>query len=139
MNPLDPDLDSLVREWIGKANADLEAAEQLLPTAQGRSGLREIVAFHCQQAVEKYLKAFLTYHQIDFPKTHSIRRLLRLAGRVNKEIPEALRDAAWLTPFGVEARYPDDAAEILPGGETKAVETARAARDVVLRLLNLKP
>jgi hypothetical protein len=29
MKPLDPDLESLLREWIEKAEADLEAPEQL--------------------------------------------------------------------------------------------------------------
>ncbi|HOE12382.1 MAG TPA: HEPN domain-containing protein [bacterium] len=27
--------------------------------------------FHAQQAAEKYLNALLTWHQIEFPKTHS--------------------------------------------------------------------
>ncbi len=43
-------LRQLVRQWLGKATADFEAAEQL-STQGGR--FRAIVAFHCQQAVEK--------------------------------------------------------------------------------------
>ena len=31
MKPLDPGLESLLREWIEKAEADLEAAERLAP------------------------------------------------------------------------------------------------------------
>src|ERR1035438_884518 len=68
MKPLDPDLESLLRGWIEKAEADLEAAEQLAPSVASSIRLREIVGFHCQQTVEKYLKVLLTYYQIEFPK-----------------------------------------------------------------------
>jgi hypothetical protein len=51
MKPLDPDLESLLREWIEKAEADLEAAEQLAPSVASSIRLREIVGFHCQQAI----------------------------------------------------------------------------------------
>jgi hypothetical protein len=60
MKPLDPDLESLLREWVGKADADLEAAEKLAPSVATSIRLREIVGFHCQQSVEKYLKVLLT-------------------------------------------------------------------------------
>ena len=42
-------------EWIEAAKKDLKGAEILLEA----TGVEELVAFHCQQAVEKYLKAFL--------------------------------------------------------------------------------
>jgi HEPN domain-containing protein len=67
---------------------------------------RDIVAFHAQQAAEKYLKALLTRHQIEFPKTHVIRRLLILLGPVEPLIAEELDDANWLSPYGAELRYP---------------------------------
>ena len=35
----------------------------------------EDVLFHCQQAVEKALKAFLTWHDRPFGKTHDLQRL----------------------------------------------------------------
>jgi HEPN domain-containing protein len=60
-------LRELVLQWLEKAAADFGAAEQL----RAQSGrFREIIAFHCQQAAEKYLKALLVRHQIEFPKTH---------------------------------------------------------------------
>jgi HEPN domain-containing protein len=68
MKPLDPDLGSLLREWVEKAEADLEAAERLAPSVAASFRLREIVGFHCQQAVEKYLKVLLTFHQSSFPR-----------------------------------------------------------------------
>jgi HEPN domain-containing protein len=74
MKPPEDALRSLVRQWLEKAARDLDAAERL-STEGGR--LREIVAFHCQQAAEKYLKALLVRNQIEFPKTHDILTLSR--------------------------------------------------------------
>ena len=108
---------TLVVQWCEKADRDFEAADHL-QSQDGR--FREIVALHCQQAVEKYLKALLVRHQIEFPKTHDILKLLGLIATIHPDFAASLRDADVLTPFGVEARYPSDAPELLPGGETDA-------------------
>jgi len=49
---------------------------------------------------------------------------------------EALSGAKWLGPFGVDIRYPGAAAGMLPGDEVKAIEIARLAKEVVLRILD---
>src|SRR5271169_3063719 len=108
MQPLDPAAEALLREWIERADADLEVARRIAAEAAGNLRIREIVGFHCQQAAEKYLKALLTRRQIEFPKTHDIKTLLRLVGTANVEVANSLSGAAWLTPFGVEMRYPSD-------------------------------
>lgn len=76
--------------------------------------------FHGQQAAEKYLKALLTRHQIEFAKTHIIRRLLILLEPVDPAMVDALDDVNWLSPFGAEIRYPGDRPEALPGDEVRA-------------------
>jgi HEPN domain-containing protein len=129
MKPPDIALRGLVLQWLDKAAADLDAAEQLC--VQG-DRLREIIAFHCQQAVEKYLKALLVRHQIEFPKTHDIAKLLDRVATVNANMAESLRDADALTPFGVEVRYPSEVPELLPGGETEAIDMARRVKDAVM-------
>ena len=136
MKPLDPDHESLLREWVEKADADLEAAEKLAPSVATSIRLREIVGFHCQQTVEKYLKVLLTFYQVEFPKTHEIDRLLALVSGANPEAADALGGTRWLGPFGVDIRYPGDAAEMLPGDEIRAMEIARSAKAVVLRILD---
>jgi len=98
--------------------------------------LREVVGFHCQQTVEKYLKPLLTFYQVEFPKTHEIERLLMLLSSANRGAADALSGAKWLGPFGVDIRYPGDAAEMLPGDEVRAIEIARCAKAVVLRVLD---
>jgi hypothetical protein len=67
----------------------------------------------------------LVRHQVEFPKTHDIAKLLNRVATVNPKIAEALGDADLLTPFGVEMRYPSDAPEVLQGGEVGVIEIAR--------------
>ena len=45
MKPLDPDLESLLREWVEKAEADLEAAERLAPSVAAASAYANLPAF----------------------------------------------------------------------------------------------
>jgi len=97
------------REWIRKAESDFKTAAHLLKSSPD---LAEGVAFHSQQAAEKYLKAFLVWHQIEFPKTHDIEALLKLAGKVDDKIPEILGDTVILTPYGVDYRYPGEYPEV---------------------------
>ncbi|MBN1923100.1 MAG: HEPN domain-containing protein [Anaerolineae bacterium] len=53
----------------GKALADLETVNLLLQFA---SFPRSVAAFHCQQAVEKSLKAFLVAHDVPFLFWHDL-------------------------------------------------------------------
>jgi hypothetical protein len=58
--------------------------------------------------------------------------LLQLIGG---PVADSLSGAKWLTPFGVEIRYPGDTAEMLPGEEGKAIEIATQVKQVVLAVL----
>lgn len=62
-----PKLDE-VHSWLIKAHQDLDAAKWLLASPDALYG---IVGFHCQQAAEKSLKAYLTWQEQEFEKTHS--------------------------------------------------------------------
>jgi HEPN domain-containing protein len=57
--------------WTFFADKDLGAAEFLF----ARPEFTGEVTFLCQQAVEKYLKAFLTAKNIFFRKTHDLAEL----------------------------------------------------------------
>src|ERR1017187_10287363 len=98
--------------------------------------IREIAGFHCQQAAEKHPKALLTRYQIEFPKTHDIKTLLQLVSSASSEVAASLSAASWLTPFGVEIRYPGETAEMLPGDEVKAIEIASQVQQAVLAILD---
>jgi HEPN domain-containing protein len=131
MLPPEGAIDALVAEWVRKADLDFSTVVRLAP----EDAFRDIVVFHAQQAAEKYLKALLTKRQIEFPKTHEIRRLLELLNASDPEVVEALPDAKWLDPFGVEIRYPSDRPETLPGDEQVALQLAERTRASVAMAL----
>jgi HEPN domain-containing protein len=113
------------REWVRKAEIDFKTADHLF---QSGPDFAEGAAFHSQQAAEKYLKAFLVWHQIEFPKTHDIEALLKLAGRTDDKIPEILGEAAMLTPYGVDYRYPGEYPEVSRSDAERAFRLADRVR-----------
>jgi len=87
--------------WTFFADKDLGAAEFLFT----RPEFTGEVIFHCQQAVEKYLKAFLTVKNIFFRKTHDLTELYLKV----KEIKDLNIDEIKLEDLNglyVESRYP---------------------------------
>src|ERR1035441_10215418 len=63
-----PEVDEVLRQWVRKAEHDLEAATRIMAIEEGCPF--DTVCFHCQQAAEKYLKCLLTYLGIQAPRTH---------------------------------------------------------------------
>jgi HEPN domain-containing protein len=122
----------LLAEWLRKADADMDLAEHL--TSEG-AAFPNAILFQCQQAAEKYLKAFLTSHQVAFPKTHDLQELLDLVQTVNTDLATSLSDVIVLTPYGVELRYPGDRPDATPDEALKAIELARKVRESVFNAL----
>jgi HEPN domain-containing protein len=125
MKPPDVVKEEFTREWVRKAEIDFKTADHLF---QSGPDFAEGAAFHSQQAAEKYLKAFLVWHQIEFPKTHDIEALLKLAGRTDDKIPEILGEAAMLTPYGVDYRYPGEYPEVSRSDAERAFRLADRVR-----------
>ena len=118
----------IVGEWIHKADQDITSAEVLLLQ---NPPLLYPSCFHSQQAAEKYLKAYLTRRQVEFPKTHSIREILNLVKTVNEGLAANLQPAAALTPYGVDVRYPGDIPEPDRIEAEEALVMARSVREAV--------
>ena len=64
-----------INDWKQKGANDLASACKLINTDEA---ITDTGCFHCQQAVEKYLKAFLLSKNIEFKNTHSLTYLLEL-------------------------------------------------------------
>ena len=121
------------RQWIDKAERDYAAGSHLLPAG---GVYFEAVAFHAQQAAEKYLKALLVWHQIEFPKTHDINLLLTLLSDLQSGLPTELAEAGNLTSYAVEYRYPGDYPEVTRKDAQEALEIAAKVRQAVLQALS---
>jgi len=119
----------LMNEWFKKADHDLLNAEIILES--GRDSLPlDTVCFHCQQAVEKYLKGFLVYHNIEFDRTHFLGTLLDQCKCVDETFEE-LDDVIELNAYAVDVRYPDDAIEIGLDDAQEAYEVATRVKSFV--------
>jgi HEPN domain-containing protein len=68
--------------------------------------LHDEAAFHCQQAIEKYLKGLLHEFGLPTPKTHDIKHLLDLLIPSDRHFRSLRRGSDTLTRFAVEFRYP---------------------------------
>jgi len=121
-----------VRDWMRKAESDFRTAKHL---CVGGADYVSGATFHAQQAAEKYLKALLVWHQIEFPKTHDVEALLKLAESAHTEIPRVLADAAELTPYGVEYRYPGDYPETTLDDAKHAIDLVLLVRSEILSRL----
>jgi len=91
-----------VRILLAKADQDELAARQL--AADPRLG-DEIIGFHLQQAVEKRLKALLSFHGIPYRRTHDLLELMDLLIARGYPVPLPLEALQEMTPFAVEYRY----------------------------------
>jgi len=118
----------LVRQWLAKADADLDTAKFLF--CPGKSFFPAI-CFHCQQAAEKYFKAFLTWQQIEFPKTHDLQLLLGLIASIDSSLALELTEVVALNPYGVDIRYPGDAPEITREDADEAIRLADKVKEVI--------
>jgi HEPN domain-containing protein len=132
MKPPEEIRDEFVRQWLLKAEEDLNAAKSLL--TYGTTFL-STVCFHSQQAAEKFLKAYLTYRQVEFPKTHDIDEILDLIAPVNSKLSESLRDTIVLTNYGVGVRYPGEFPSVTGSDAKQAIQMAEKVRGLVLELL----
>ncbi|MGD0489453.1 MAG: HEPN domain-containing protein [Syntrophorhabdales bacterium] len=81
------------------------------------------------------MKACLVWHQIEFKKIHDIAALLKLASRAEPDLPEVLKKAELLTPYGVEYRYPGDYPQITIDIAKEVLGIAASVRDEVRKRL----
>ena len=126
--------DKSVDEWVEKAEGDFETVLDL--RSKRRPKQRYIIAFHCQQCVEKYLKALLTFHRIHFPKHHDLEELLALLLDTDPLLAPIRKQLKELTPYAVEFRYPGDV--VTPEEVTEAVKYAKQLRPILRKRLGLK-
>ena len=89
-------------EWLEKAARDLKSAKVLSQNDCGN----DIVAFHCQQAIEKSLKGYLIKQTGEFPEGHSLIYLCKEASNYHAGFKKHLKDCAFVNQYYIETRYP---------------------------------
>jgi len=90
---------------LAKADEDLAASELCL---QASRSLLATAAFHAQQAAEKAIKAWLTWHGRPFRKTHDLLEVATPAWELDATLQPPLQEALVLTQYAWKHRYPGD-------------------------------
>ncbi len=97
-----PALKTYIVSWLDKAGHDIISAQRLLEI---EPAILDNACFHCQQAIEKNLKAFLIYHGCDIERTHNIIFLLSQCAKFDPVFASV--DPLNINTYAVQARYPD--------------------------------
>lgn len=116
----------VARGWIKKAESDVENMKTMKESGKAL----DTACFHAQQAAEKYLKAFLCFNGLVFPKTHDIEELLEICGRIDERFINLVAETIFLTDYAVGLRYDF---EFWP--EMKDVENALEATKKIKKLV----
>lgn len=126
-------LHNLVREWVEKAESDWKIAWHDMQTDDPTP---DMVCFHMQQCVEKYLKAFLVLHQLSFRRTHDIAELIEGCAEVDPEFNTLYQVGADSPSFyGVEIRYPSFIPQPSLAEAQRCTQIAQTVRAFVIEKL----
>ncbi|MCP5102584.1 MAG: HEPN domain-containing protein [bacterium] len=128
-------MDEYLEKWLIKANNDLKVAENEIELSP-EDMVTDAICFHSQQAVEKYLKAYLVFQSIDFDKTHNLEYLLETC--IEKDEDFSQIDVGDLSFYAVEARYPDDFYIPTRKEAGECLERARKVKEFILKKMNIK-
>lgn len=90
--------------YAKKANNDATAAREFADNSEISD---EIIGFHAQQAVEKWLKAVMASLGLPQQRTHDVDQLGRLLEAHGIDLPVPRARLAELTDFAVPLRYED--------------------------------
>ncbi len=110
----------LAEEWIEKGTHDLDTARREFKYG----GWEDIICFHCQQAIEKYLKAYLTSCGINIGKLrkwqiHDLSKLVSECQKLDSDFQIIKEGCFQLNPYYIESRYPLGVPKVYSQEETK--------------------
>ncbi|MEI7983760.1 MAG: HEPN domain-containing protein [Bacteroidota bacterium] len=116
-------------QWIIKGDHDLGTAKI---TFLHIPEYMDTVTFHCQQAVEKYLKSYLVFLSISFKFTHDLVYLLDLICQKDDEFKNQYNTLAELQSYSVEVRYPNETIFLTKEKVESSLITAKEVRDLII-------
>ncbi|MCX6237571.1 MAG: HEPN domain-containing protein [Bacteroidia bacterium] len=124
-----------ISEWIEKADHDLGSAKVIflhLPD------YFDTIAFHCQQAAEKYLKAALIFYRIEFSRSHDLVYLLELLSKKIEVDDSRFKRAFSLNSFGVQIRYPNKIVKLTKQELELAIEISEEFRSFAVNIIGIE-
>jgi len=126
----------VVLEWLYKADQDFGYAGLGLAD---ESGYYDQICFLLQQAVEKYLKAYIVANDLKFAKEHSLVKLLDECVRADISLDKLQSECRFLTAFYFEVRYPDEPFIVATKEQAeKALKAADAVQTEIRKRLGIE-
>ncbi len=89
-------------EWFERGRHDIETAQLLYD----ERGYTDSIAYHIQQALEKYLKGYLVLHGKNPPKIHELDTLLNHIAIFDDSFIDFLDLCEKASRYYIEDRYP---------------------------------
>ena len=117
-----------IEEWLSFSKEDLDTAKVLL---SGEYLYNRSICYHCQQAAEKDLKAYVIYLDLPLNKTHNLIKLVDQIRELDTEIIGLQNDVAILTEYIVTARYSDDSEPITDEESKLAFEVTKRINNYI--------
>ncbi|MDZ7292886.1 MAG: HEPN domain-containing protein [candidate division KSB1 bacterium] len=122
-------------DWLRVAERDWERIQKRLGEED-----QEDAGFHLQQALEKYLKAFLLANGWELEKTHEVSTLLEEAIKYKAELEAFSQLCHRVENYYFIERYPLTLDAGISSDEvTKDFEEAKKLRDIILATFAQKP
>jgi HEPN domain-containing protein len=117
-----------ILKWFEKADNDIITAKKSIDCPPI---VLDSACFHCQQAIEKYLKAYILYQGKDIKKTHNINFLKDTCTEYDPDFENF--DFKELSVFAVDIRYPDDSLVPTLDEAKEYIQLAEEIKELVLK------
>lgn len=124
-----------VRQWIVKGDHDLGTSKI---TYLHIPEYLDTVTFHCQQAVEKYLKAYLLFHSITFKFSHDLVYLVDLIVERDNDFEQFYDEVSELQGYAVEVRYPNETIFLSKEQVEHSIEFAMRIRKIIIEKIDME-
>ena len=117
--------------WIKRAKGSLDLAKTKIINNINYEDL----CYQAQQTVEKALKGFLIYFEVEPEFTHNIELLIKALKQFT-DIPEYVKKAVELTDYAIVTRYPGEYDEVTKEKYEEAIKLAQECLDWVENYIN---
>jgi HEPN domain-containing protein len=121
------------QDWVEKAEEDYRTAEKMI---QAKPPAYNVVCFHGQQCMEKYLKSILALNDLFIERTHA---LDYLCNKTTGKVPQLAfyqDELSKADAFSVQIRYPGHNAD--KKDAARILKLAKTLRTIIRQYLGLK-
>ena len=123
-----------IKQWITKGDHDLGTAKI---TYLHIPEYLDTVTFHCQQAVEKYLKAYLIFQSTTYRFSHDLIYLLDLITQKDSDFKGYYDIVSELQGYAIEIRYPNETIYLTNEKVENAMVIAKNIREFISKKMNI--